>query len=157
MKTLLITFALTLSTLLCKAQVREGDRIYWSALERYTVAVDSFYAKYSDAFKLKEIFLEKPVFVDSIPFFVNGYRITLITPQNKYALYKTHSNKLLHTIMSPLTIQDSSLYISFTPYHGELSKGRNYKLAVSDWTIVYFRYDLDKKKFIAYRVENNGI
>lgn len=137
--------------------MRESDRIYWSALEQYTLAVDTFYSKYSNGFKDKNIYLQKPEYVDSIPKEVNGYHITIITSSNKKKLYKDHNNKLLHTIMFPVAVEDSLISITLTPYHGELTKRKHYSLAVSDGTTVYFKFDCVKQRYLVYKVDNWGI
>jgi hypothetical protein len=157
MKRLTITSTILLFALFCKAQMRESDRIYWAALEQYTLEIDTYYSKYSDRFKDKSIYLQKPEDVDSIPKEVNGYHITIITSNNQQKIYKDHNNKLLHTMMSPVTVEDSLIYITFTPYHGELKKHNHYSLSVSDGTIVYFKFDCDKQRYLVYKVDNWGI
>jgi hypothetical protein len=157
MKRLTITSIILLFALLSKAQVQESDKIYWSALEQYTLAVDTFYSKYSDHFKDKNIYLQKPEYVNSIPKKVNGYHIILITSNNQQKIYKDYNNKLLHTMMFPVAVEDSLIYITFTPYHGELKKCKHYLLAVSDGTTVYFKFDCDKQRYLVYKVDNWGI
>jgi hypothetical protein len=157
MKTLSITIVIVLFALLSKAQVRESDKIYWSALEQYTLAIKTFYSKYSDRFQDRNIYLQKPEYVDSIPKAINGYNITLITPANQQKVYKDHNNKIIHTIMFPVAVEDSLMYITITPYHGERQKRKHYSLAVSDGTTVYFKFDCDKRRYLVHKVNNWGI
>lgn len=154
MKLILILLLLIATSVVSAQHMRETDRIYWVTLHEYTVAVDSSYSKYIDQFKDKCIYLQKPEYVDSIPSKVNGYNIILITSQNIRKLYKEHNNHLIHTKMFPVAIEDSTFYITITPYRGELRKRNHYNLAVSDGTTVHFKYDCDKRKFVVYKVDN---
>ncbi|WP_183562097.1 hypothetical protein [Mucilaginibacter sp. SP1R1] len=140
------------------AQKNESDQIYCTALQQYTLSIDTFYSKYSNnkGAKVKEIFLQKPEFVDSIPSIVNGYTIILITSANQRKLYKDHRNRLTHTIMFPLTNKGSELFITITPYRGEL-KRNNYTLGVSDGTTIYFKFDCEKQTYVVDKVKNWGI
>jgi len=139
------------------AQKTESDKIYWVALKEYCINLDWLHSKNPNIYKKRhEIFLQKPEFVDSIPPILNGYKITLITNFNQRQIYTTHSNQIIHTIMSPLTNKADKLYVNITPYHGSLVKN-NYNLGLSDGTTIYFKFDSDSQKYIVNRVENWGI
>jgi len=151
-KYLFLTLIFMLSTLFANAQKRSSDKIYWLALNKYTLALDSNYHSTE-----KEIYLQKPDYVDSIPPKVNGYNIILITGKNQKRLYRAHNNRLIHTIISPITVEDSLLYITITPYSGTLKGNRHYYLGLSGGTTIYFKFDCTKKQFIIDKINNWGI
>jgi hypothetical protein len=141
-----------------KTQNNESDKIYCTALTQYVISIDSLKLKYPKIYSdVKEIYLEKPQFVDSLPSLINNHPIVLITPNNQHKLYIDHNKKLIHTIMFPLTNEKNEMYITITPYHGELKKHNHYSLVVSDGTTVYFKFDCDKQKYVVDKVENWGI
>ncbi len=151
MKTLLIVLIFFISTTIVKGQ-RKSDKIYWTALDKYTLALDSVNEGPVD----RIIFLQKPEYVDSIPKEINGYHIVLLTPINQRKLYKDHNDRLIHTKMFPIAVEDSTMFITFTPYHGSF-KHNNYRLGVSDGVTIYFKYDCLSKQFIVFKVQCWGI
>ncbi len=135
------------------AQRRDGDKIYWVALEKYTKELKTGYPSIIE----KTIYLQKPDYIDSIPALIGGCNIVLITASNQKKLYREHHNKLINTIIFPATITDSIVSITITPYRGALKGSRHYNLGVSDGTTVYFKYDCEKKQFIYSNTKNWGI
>jgi hypothetical protein len=111
-----ITITLVLIGLSCKAQKNPADKIYWLALDKYTTYLDSANNKTPSKNQEKIIYLEKPEYVDSIPPVMNNYHITLITYSNQRKLYKENNYHIIHTKMLPLTIDSSTLRISFIPF-----------------------------------------
>ncbi|MFD1256064.1 hypothetical protein ACFQ3S_04595 [Mucilaginibacter terrae] len=101
--------------------------------------------------------MQEAEYVDSIPGKINNYKIELITTTNKRKLYQSHHNKLTHTKMFPLKVEDSLLSITFVPYFGQLEKRRHYHLALSGGSTVYFKFDCEKNNFIIYKVKLWGI
>lgn len=156
MRVIAITVLFTLTAFVSIAQKRVSDKIYWIALERYTARLDSLSSKYSEQYATKNIYLQKPDYIDSIPSMINGYKVTLITPSNQTTLYKEHQSKLIHTVIFPVNVQDSILKVTITPYRGELKKN-HYNLGVSDGTTIYFKFDCIRQRFITYKVESWGI
>jgi hypothetical protein len=148
---------ITVLPFFAKAQKKATDKIYWLALNKYTLALDSGNHPNSNIGNEKVIYLQKSDYVDSIPPLINGYNIVLITNKNQKTLYKQHNRKLTHTIMLPVAIHDSMLYITITPYIGRLKGNRHYFLSVSEGTTVYFKFDPDKKQFIVDKIKNWGI
>ncbi|BAU53489.1 hypothetical protein [Mucilaginibacter gotjawali] len=138
-----------------KGQKIASDKIYWLALDKYTLALGS--GSHPNIGVEKVIYLQKSDYVDSIPPLINGYGIVLISNKNQKTLYKQHNRKLIHTIMSPVAVQDSMLYITITPYLGRLKGNRHYFLSVSEGTTVYFKFDSDKKQFVPDKIKNWGI
>ena len=156
-KYLFFTLVLMFLTTLVRAQKQASDKIYWLALDKYTLALSSDNSPNLYSSKEKKIYLQKPEYVDSIPSKINGYDIILITNETQKNLYQAHNNKLVHTIMSPVAVEDSLLNIRISPYFGTLKSGKHYYLAVSDGLIVYFKYDYIKKQFVVFKVMNWGI
>ncbi|MDR3697054.1 hypothetical protein [Mucilaginibacter sp.] len=148
---------IAISPFIAKAQKRETDKIYWLALDKYTLALDAGNHPNSNIGNEKVIYLQKSDYVDSIPPLINGYSIVLITSKNQKTLYKQHNRNLIHTIMLPVAVQDSMLYITITPYIGQLKGNRHYFLSVSEGTTVYFKFDPGKKQFLTDKVKNWGI
>ncbi len=105
----------------------------------------------------KVIYLEHPDYVDSLPPFVNGYRIIPITYANQYKLYKEHGKKLTHTKMSPVNVEGNLLTVSFIPFSGSLKGRRRYFLANGGGTIIYFKLDDNGKHFEYFKLEIGGI
>jgi uncharacterized phage-like protein YoqJ len=133
---------------LSKAQRKDEDKIYWTALEKYTYSLGKAGFKKADEDKIKTIYLEKPDFIDSIPSAVND---------NQRRLYKEHNKHLLQTKLFPVSILDSVAKVSFVPYRGKLKSRNHYMLSISDGTVIYFKFDCYQKKFVFYKVENWGI
>lgn len=156
-RTIIIVLVIMSLSDICNAQMRDSDKIYWLALKEFVITIDSVYSKNTVIFKSKEIFLQKPELVDSIPVNIDGYRITLINATNQKQLYTNHKNHLIHTVMFPVAVEDSLIYVTFTPYRGELKKRNHYKLAVSDGTTVYFKFDCNERKFKVFKIDNWGI
>lgn len=148
---------IAISPFIAQAQKRATDRIYWLALNKYTLTLDSGNHPNSNIGNEKVIYLQKSDYVDSIPPSINGYNLVLITDKNRKTLYKQHNRKLTHTIMLPVAVQDSMLYITITPYFGRLKGNRRYFLGVSEGTTVYFKFDPGKKQFVVDKVKNWGI
>ncbi|MDB4924635.1 hypothetical protein [Mucilaginibacter sp.] len=157
MKSSIVLFAFVLLSSLSKAQTKEGDKIYWTALEKYTLSLDTMGFKKAEEDKVKTIYLEKPDFVDSIPSVINGYKIILITNENQRKTYKDHKGLLTHTKLFPISVHDNVAEISFVPYRGRLKKRNHYMLSVSDGTIIYFKFDSNKNQFVFSKVKNWGI
>lgn len=150
--------ALILLSTAIKAQHNEHDKIYCTAIETYITAMDSLQLKYpAISKKTTEIYLEKPYFVDSIPSIINGHPIIIITDRNKESLYKAHKNKLIHTVMLPLTNARNQLYITITPYNGVLKKRKHFNLGVSEGTTVYFKLNENKQEYIVEKIKHWGI
>lgn len=154
-KILVIIFLLSYS--IVDAQKTNRDRIYWTALDRYTLNLDKTGHNTQAGDKAKTIYIEKPFFIDSIPPMINGYLLTLITNNNQRELYKLHHNKLIHTKIFPIVVEDSLLKISIIPFRGELKKSNHYNLGVSDGCSIYFRFDTSKKQFIFDKISSWGI
>jgi hypothetical protein len=157
MKTLIILSALAITTQLTMAQRQSSDKMYWIALQKYTAELSKSYPKevyYGDE---KIIYLEKPLFMDSVPPKINGYNIVILTFANKKDIYLKHKRILVHTEISPIHIENDKVSITITPYGGRMINRRHYNLTVGDGTTVYFKYDCDKKEFIFDKTINWGI
>jgi hypothetical protein len=139
------------------AQKRESDKIYWTALEKYTTELDRLHNGSATKNTGKIIYLEKPGFIDSIPRLVNGYQIILITSLNQQKLYKEHENVLTHTKVFPLTVEDSLLRISFIPFGGRLEGRNHYSFGNGGGTVVYFKFDCTKNQFVFSKVKTYGL
>lgn len=157
MKTLILISALCLTMSLFKAQNKASDKIYWTALEKYTFALSSIYSRELSYGDHKIVFIEKPFYVDSIPPSMNGYTIVQITSLNQRKLYLEHGKALIHTQIFPVRVEGDHLSITITPYRGKMTSKKHYNLAVSDGTTVYFKYDCEKKEFVYDKTENWGI
>jgi len=155
--------AFTIAVILClvgftsRAQNKLSDKIYWAALDKYTLSLDSNKLKSANEDKVKTIYLEKANFIDSIPVAMNGYKIVAITSENQWKLYKEHNKYLIHTIIFPVKISNNIAVISFIPYHGKLKGRKHYYLGVSDGTNIHFKFDCNLKQFVFERIENWGI
>lgn len=156
MKYSISTLILLFTVIICKAQIKEADKIYIQAIEKYTSTIDTFYMNSALQKHSQNIYLQKPDVVDSIPQIVNGYHIQLMTFENQRQIYKTHKGKITHTIMFPAKIIADSLVVSIIPYRGILKKGK-YNLGVSDGTEVWFKFDCSQRRFVFHRVRTWGI
>jgi hypothetical protein len=120
--------------------------------------MDSLDIKYPTLYpRIHEIYLQKPNFIDSLPSSINGHQVIIITDNNQKSLYNNHGNKLIHPVLFPLTNDGNKLYITITPYIGQLKKHNHYYLSVSDGTTIYFRFDCSTQSYILDKVENWGI
>ena len=137
------------SCLIGEAQRMNSDKIYWVALDKYTANLQD-----KDH---RVIYIEKPDFIDSIPPIINGHQLVFITPDNQLKLYRQNHNKLIHTKISPVTIEDSLVRVSIVPYFGELKYRHHYNLGVSTGCSIYFKFDVSKKEFVFDKVTKWGI
>ena len=125
----------------------ETDPLYYIAIEKYIVEIDSFYNKYSQQKQLKKIYIEYQDYLLKIPDSINGYEIIKIGLGNR--------NKLRYVKIFPLSITDGKFNITLIPYFAELKKGGNLFLSLSDWTKVLFEFK--NERLIYEKTENGGI
>lgn len=160
MKRLALILLICLYPVYCLAQNRASDRIYWTALEKYTLALDSFALSRAALAKvtyLKVIYLDTPDFIDSIPPTINGYQIILLNRQNKKKIFLAHQRKLRATTISPVSADNGKLSITITPFFATLKKRNHYYYSVSDGTTVYFKFNCISQQFEYTETKNWGI
>ena len=157
MKNLILTLVLVTASFVVKAQTQASDKIYWMALQKYTTKLATSHPTKVPLDSEKVIYLEKSIYLDSIPPIINGYKIVLITPSNEREIYLNHHKILVHTKISPVRVEEDYLSITITPYSGKMLNRRHYNLGVSEGSTVYFKYDCDKKEFVFDKIKNWGI
>ncbi|MBE7441969.1 MAG: hypothetical protein HS119_05895 [Flavobacteriales bacterium] len=136
-------------------KMSETDSLYLTAIEKYTIEIDSFYNKYSQTKQPTTIFIENQEYVSKIPDSINGFRIQKIGLGNRKKIFRENKNKLRYVKVSPLTIRNGEFSITLTPYFAEL-KGKNHLfLSLSDWTRVFFEFK--NGRLIYKKTENGGI
>ena len=136
-------------------KMTETDSLYLIALEKYTVELDNFYYKYSKEKKPGVIFLESDEYLSKIPDSIAGYRIQEIGIENRKRIFRENGNKLKYVKVFPLTLEKGQFSISLIPYNAELNKKNNLLLGLSDWTIVFFKFE--NKRLIYEKTESGGI
>ena len=62
-------------------KMTETDSLYYIAIEKYIVEIDSFYNKYSNQKQPNKIFIEYQDYLMKIPDSINGYEIKKIGPK----------------------------------------------------------------------------
>ena len=139
-------------------QYSENDSLYLIAFEKYTLQIDSFYSKYSDnKNQYSTIYVEETDLLKPIPNRINKRKVVVLNYENIKKVYKQNNWKLIQLKISPMEIENGQMEITFTPYHCEMEKNGNLKLALSDWTKVYFEFSCKNRKWIYNRTENSGI
>lgn len=136
-------------------KLTETDSLYYIAIEKYTVEIDSFYNKYSNYKQPKIIFIEYQDYLMKIPDIINGYEIKKIGIGNRKKVFRNNGNKLRYVKIFPLSISDGQFDITLIPYFAELKRGKFLHLSLSDWTKVFF--ELKNGQLIYVKTENGGI
>ncbi|UEG53052.1 hypothetical protein LLH06_19080 [Mucilaginibacter daejeonensis] len=137
-----------------EAQPKESDKLYWKALKSYTNYLDTAYK--DRTLKPQVIYLKQQDFIDSIPRYMNGYKIELITNQNYKSLYKQHGGHLTHTVMFPVKLIAGRAEINVIPYSGTL-KRKDLNLGLSDGVNIIFKFNCDQGEFFVSDVKAWGI
>jgi hypothetical protein len=136
-------------------KMTETDSLYYIAIEKYIVEIDSFYNKYSNQKQPNKIFIEYQDYLMKIPDSINGYEIKKIGLGNRKKVFRKNRNKLRYVKIFPLSISDGQFDITLIPYFAELKGGKNLHLSLSDWTKVLFEF---KNGQLTYeKTENGGI
>jgi len=136
-------------------KMTETDSLYYVAIEKYIVEIDSFYNKYSNRKQPKKIFIEYQDYLMKIPDSINGYEIKKIGLGNRKKVFRKNRNKLRYVKIFPLSISDGQFDITLIPYFAELKRGKHLYLSLSDWTKVLFEF---KNERLTYeKTENGGI
>ena len=159
MKNLTVVLFLVICLTKANAQtITANDSLYLTALEKYSIQLDSFYSKYSDNKKqYSKIYIEKTDLFKGISPYIREREILILNNENLKEIYKENEWKLIQLRIFPIEIIEGEIEIKFVPYHGEMDKKGNLSLALSDWTNVYFKYDCNQKKSLYDRTENGGI
>ena len=136
-------------------KMSETDSLYYTAIEKYIIEIDSFYNKYSQQKQSKKIFIEHQDYLMKIPDSINGYEIKKVGLGNRKKVFRKNGNKLRYVKIFPLSITNGKFDITLIPYFAELKKGKNLYLGLSDWTKVLFEF---KNGRLTYqKTENGGI
>jgi hypothetical protein len=133
----------------------ETDSLYLTAMEKYTVEIDSFYNKYSQKKQPKTIYIEYQDYISKIPDSINGYRIQKIGLGNRKKIFRENKNELRYVKIFPLTINEGTFSITLIPYFAELKRKNHLFLSLSDWTRVFFEFK--NGRLIYEKTENGGI
>lgn len=138
--------------------ISENDSLYLTALEKYSIQLDSFYIKYSNnREQYSKIYIEYTDLFKGISEYIRGREVLILNNNNFKEVYKNNEGKLIQLRIFPIEIKHGQIEITFIPYHGKLDKKGKLSLALSDWTNVYFKYDCKQEKWIYDRTENGGI
>ena len=151
MRTFLIILLL-ISTINSFGQ-EDSTSIYYKAIFFYNLQLDS--AKSHET----EIFIENnDGITDKLPAQIGSRKITILNWNNQKQIYNKNNNKIMHVKASPAQTKDNIIEIIFTPYHGEYKgKRKGYFLGLSDWVIIQFKFDCEKKNFTYFKTETGGI
>lgn len=134
-------------------EMTQNDSLYLTALEKFTIEIDSFYNKYGDKDFEDVLYVRYNDYLNGMPDSINGYKIVFLGLANRKKHFKENQNELMYIEISPLSLENDKFNITLTPYHAELQKRKHLLLGLSSWTKVYFRYDSGK---LLYESTKNG-
>ena len=138
--------------------ISANDSLYLTALEKYSIQLDSFYSKYSNNKRqYSKIYIQNTDLFKGISENIRGREVVILNNDNLKEVYKKNEWKLIQLKIFPIKIKQGEIEIKFIPYHGKMDKKGNLSLALSSWTNVYFKYDCNQKKWLYDRSENGGI
>ncbi len=133
----------------------ETDSLYFLAIEKYIVEIDSFYNKYSQQKQPKIIFIEYQDYLSKIPDSINGYKIQKIWLGNRKKIFRENRNELRYVKIFPLSLMDGQFSIKLIPYFAELKRKNHLFLSLSDWTKIFFEFE--NGRLIYKKTDNGGI
>ncbi len=137
------------------SEMTETDSLYFIALNKYIVEIDSFYNKYSSVKQPKIIYLQYKDYLSNIPDSINGCKIQPIGLGNSKKYFRENDNNLRLVKIFPLTLKDGQFTITVIPYFAVLKRRKHLHLSLSDWTIIFFEF---KDGHLIYqKTENGGI
>ncbi|KAA3652515.1 MAG: hypothetical protein DWP98_01075 [Bacteroidetes bacterium] len=136
-------------------ELDENDSLYLTAIDKFTIGIDSFYNKYGDKDFKDVLYIRYNDYLSSLPDSINGYKIIFLGLANRKKHFKINKNKLMFIEISPLSIENDKFKITLTPYHAELKKRKHLHLGLSDWTTIYFKYV--NGRMIYESTKNGGI
>ena len=87
---------------------------------------------------------------------IENFGVFLINKENIKALYKKNDNKLIHSTISPVRVNNDELIITITPYISERKMYR-IRMGVSDGYNLIYKLDCESKLFKLYEIEQWGI
>lgn len=154
---------IALSVLLLSAWLSKGQnasinrQLYRVAFEKFTIEIDSFYAKYGNPNAWRTLYLRDNDFLDSIPKAGNNRDVIIVQFDNRDSLYKSNHNHLVEIKVSPIYLDRDVIEIVFTPYVATRVKKNRYKYGLSDWTIIYFHFNCETRRWEYLRSHNGGV
>ena len=134
-----------------------NDSLYITALEKYSIELDSFYSKFGP--KIAEnsnIFLEHTYLIQKIPDSVLNRPIIVLTGKNYKKIFRQHKGHLSAVKIFPMETKGDLIEITVRPSGSELKRGKLTQV-MSSWTNVYFNYDIQSKSWKYQYTENGGI
>lgn len=159
----LINVILFLPLLLCGQPNTFNDSLYITALEKYSIEIDSFYSVYgAQRAENSTIYLEFTELINQIPDSVLNRPIVVLTGENYKKIFRKNKNRLTTVRLFPMETKDELIEITLIPYHSQLKRtGIKHRKRLfqelSDWTKVYFKYDRTEKIWKFEHTENGGI
>jgi hypothetical protein len=131
----------------------DSTSLYYQAIWYYNINLDKMNSKET------ELFIENnDGITEKLPKSIGNRIITILTWKNTKDIYKRNNNRLNHIRIFPARIKEDLIEVVITPYHGMyLGKRKGLNLALSDWVIIQFKYDCEKKKYIYYATIGGGI
>ncbi len=127
--------------------------LYYQAIWYYNINLDK-----SDS-KETELFIENnDGITEKLPKIIGNRTITIVTWNNLKEVYKRNNNRINQIKIFPARIKEDLIEVVVTPYHGKyLGKRKGLNLSLSDWVIIQFKYDCEKKKYFYYATTGGGI
>jgi hypothetical protein len=131
----------------------DSTSLYYQALWYYNISLDKSNSKET------ELFIEKnDGITEKLPTIIGTRTITILTWNNQKEVYERNNNRINQIKIFPARIKGDLIEVVITPYHGNyLGKRKGLELSLSDWVIIQFKYDCDKKKYIYYATTEGGI
>ena len=140
----------------------ENDSLYITALEKYTIEIDSFYTKYNvNNIKYDTLYINKNGVVDNLPSRIHGRCVIILSDTNKIEIYERNKNEIVEVKLFPIEIKSGQIEITIVPYQCKFNKkdelNIEYNYLISAWTNVFFKYDCNKRKWKYDRTKNGGV
>lgn len=137
-------------------KLTQTDSVYLQAIEKYTLHIDSLYSRQNrKKNNIKIIYVQNEDFLFKIPSKVNGYEIIKLGFLNRKKYFRQNKSRLTYVVISPISIEKNSLFVSFIPYQAKLKGRKKLFLEYSNWTKIYFKLKNNKVDYI--KTINDGI
>jgi hypothetical protein len=130
-------------------KLTENDSLYLTAIEKFTIEIDSFYNKYGNKDFEDILYIRYNDYLNSLPETINDYKIVFLGLANRKKHFKQNKNKLMYIEISPLSIENDMFNITLIPYPAELKKGKHLHLGLSYWTKIYFKYVKGRLNYVS--------
>lgn len=134
------------------------DSLYLAAFDIFETQVTAYYTRYAEGdAAFQTLYVQENRWIPNFPDSINGREVTVLTSKNYKKHYRKKGRKLIQIEVRAMQMDKGKLGIAFLPYHGTMLRNKEVVLYLSDWTNVYFRFNITLQKWEFDKVSNGGI